>query len=117
MFELIGQILRYYNREMFENPEEGFIVPIEYLLQMQVHQVGDENVPSIYGHKLGRSIQFALYLRDDLFQRLVELANQNDLFVFQNRRGGPIDSGQVRRAFREASKACGLRDISPAQLC
>jgi hypothetical protein len=117
IYELIGQILRYYNREMFENPAEAFIVPIEYLLQMQVHQVGNDNVPSIYGHKLGRSIQFALYLRDDLFERLVKLANQNDLFVFQNRRGGPIDSGQVRRAFRETSKACGLRDISPSHLC
>jgi hypothetical protein len=116
-FELLGRILRYYNREMFENPKEGFIVPLEALLRLQSQYVGDHNVPHICSHKMGRSIEFGLYLEDELFLRLVELSKKTDQFVFQNKYGGPIDSSQVRRAFRKASKMCGLRDITPSYLC
>lgn len=117
IFELIGQILRYYNREIFQDPSEGFIVPIESLLKLQKHNVGKDNVLNIFCNKMSGSLLFGLYLEDELFQRLFKLSQNTDLFVFRNKNGGYTDSGQLRRAFRKASKACGLRNISPSQLC
>jgi len=117
VYELIGRILRYYNREIFDDPREGFIIPLEALLRLQEHEIGSDNMPCISYNKMGRTIMFAINLEDELFQRLVELSKQTDLFVFRNKKGGSIDSGQVRRTFRQASELCRIRHISPSHLC
>ena len=120
-YELIGRVLRYLNYDTMLEDQNGekvnaSIVPLESLLRLQSHDVKDSCV-TLYASALDKTSMWWLYLPDDLYSRVWQLAQETDVFVFKNKFGGPLDPGQIRRKFFEASKLAKLsRVISPIHL-
>ena len=120
-YELIGRVLRYLNYDILLDKEDGeetntSIVPLESLLRLKKTDV-EHNCVTLYARSIDRTSMWSLYLPDELFSRVSQLAEETDLFVFRNKFGGPLDSGQIRRKFAKASKLANLaRDISPKHL-
>lgn len=120
-YELIGRVLRYLNYDTLLEEQNGekvnaSIIPLESLLRLQSHDVRDSCV-TLYANALDGMSMWGLYLPDDLYSRVWQLAQETDVFVFRNKFGGPIDPGQIRRKFFKASRLAKLsRVISPIHL-
>jgi hypothetical protein len=120
-YELIGRVLRYLNYDTLLEEQNGekvnaSVIPLESLLRLQSHDVRDSCV-TLYANALDGMSMWGLYLPDDLYSRVWQLAQVTDVFVFRNKFGGPLDPGQIRRKFFEASKLAKLsRVISPIHL-
>ncbi len=120
-YELIGRVLRYLNYDTLLEEKNGekvnaSVVPLESLLRLQSDDVWDSCV-TLYANALDGMSMWALYLPDDLYSRVLKLAQETDVFVFRNKFGGPLDPAQIRRKFFAASKLAKLsRVISPIHL-
>jgi hypothetical protein len=118
--ELIARILWFLNREVYENPEErGYVVTLEMIRKLKIENliVTSEsvalNVQNIYF-----PLFITSYLPTELFQRIFQLSQQTDMYIFRNRNGSPIDDRQVARNFAIASKKAGLMEkLTPKYLC
>lgn len=100
------------------NSGSDSIVPIEALLRLKKYNMDtNSKVINIYSNSISSTSLWAIVLPEELFLQLEGLAQDTDLFVFRNRSGGHIDSGQVRRKFAKASKLAKLkRRVSPKHL-
>lgn len=120
-YELIGKVLRHLNYDTLLEEQNGkkvnaSIIPLESLLRLQSQDVQDSCV-TLYASALDGTSMWGLYLPEDLYSRVLKLAQETDVFVFKNKSGGPLDPGQIRRKFFEASKLAKLsRVISPIHL-
>ena len=120
-YELIGRVLRYLNYDTLLEEQNGekvnaSVIPLESLLRLQSHDVRDSCV-TLYANALDGMSMWGLCLPDDLYSRVLQLAQETDVFVFRNKFGGPLDPAQIRRKFFEASRLAKLsRVISPIHL-
>ncbi len=118
--ELFGRILYYLNQMFKGDSDEGPIIEVETLLRLKKDDLQGENGHSVINFVTRKGLEptfFSTYIPEELFARLLPLAAKSLLYVFHNKHQGPIDSGQIRRAFVRASKLAGLsRKISPAHL-
>jgi hypothetical protein len=107
--ELIGRILWYYNYEMYVtdgvDPNKGPMIPLELIRKIKSENVScEDNIIDILSNTTNYKGWFMFRLPEELFARVRELKEKTHLFIFQNRRGAPIDPSQIRKSFVEASK-------------
>lgn len=109
--ELVARILWFLNNELAKNPEEGPMVFLEEVLKLKEENISNEpfacTVSFFTRRKTGTKL-FATYLPEDLFERVQELSERTDMFIFRTKKGSPIDPSQIRRSFIKASKLAKL---------
>jgi len=114
--ELIARVLYYMNVEMHLNPEKAPIVTLEGVLKLKNHDVHKHEYTNLLSLK-SLEMHFGYCIDEELFERIYELAQDTNMYVFRTKKGSPIDPAQVRRSFKKASEAVKLsRVITPIHL-
>lgn len=119
-FELIGKLMRYLNREMYLTQEEAPIISLESILHLKtddLDQTVGHNVVNFYSQKTSGLKMFSFHIPDELYEQVLMLARNSDLYVFHNKWGAPFNPRQIYKAFFQASKAAKLgRIITPIHI-
>ncbi|KKM02340.1 hypothetical protein LCGC14_1785420 [marine sediment metagenome] len=105
---LIVSILWYLNNILGKG---GSFVTLEEILRLQVQDISPESEASSNWINLNRPGQFVVHcLPTQLWKSLCRQINDNSMFVFSNKYGGPLLSTQIDGYIKKAAKKVGFKE-------
>lgn len=114
LHELIAQIIWHINHSIGKGK---LLFTLDSILRMRTEDFHPQKkMITIYYHKLIKHCFTAVDVPDHICSRLIELITPEEIFIFRNKYGAPIDSGQLRKSFLKASIQSDLNHITPSCL-
>lgn len=108
---LIAEILWYMNNELLE---VGRHITLESVLRVNTDDIRlDSNIVDFWRYNNAKTILTGICMPDDLFNKILELAEDKISFIFCKKDGGPLKPEQVLKSFKQA----GIRAKIERTIC
>jgi hypothetical protein len=105
---LIAQILWFFNKVLGKG---GTFVTLEEILRLKIEDVAPDPDNWIRLMRTGTYAQLVHFTLPQYFWKsLCDQIDEDSIFVFSNRDGGPLLPGQIERHFRKAGKQSGIKE-------
>ncbi len=104
---LIADILWYLNERLRDS---GAFVTLEQVLRVRYWEVcRDKKMLNLFRSTFGRFEMVSIELPKGIYNRILRLINDNSIFVFANRKGGPLSPKLIASHFELAGERAKLR--------